>query len=234
MTFGLVGGGFPLGISEIGSVPNPPTRTVTFDGPTKRIILSTPTVSAPEIWSAWVDWVKENSQWPMAFSLVGGIALGGGLFIPPYFFLMNGWKIRPMEADHTLTISGNVFVDGGVGDPIVPTLGTFNVLVKMVVPVQAQGISTAGSDLSLAQIEGSSVLAKEATVLTRASQISVDNIQVTGGGLTSNQATMLLEMYELLGLDPTKPLIVTDTYRAAGGITQTIGTTPTETIVSRT
>jgi hypothetical protein len=37
-------------------------------------------------------------------------------------------------------------------------------------------------------------------------------------GLTTTQATMLLEMYELLGLDPTKPLVVTKTARTAGTI----------------
>jgi hypothetical protein len=49
-----------------------------------------------------------------------------------------------MEANQTLVLTGNLFVDGG-GDPIVPTLGVFNVLVKSVVPVQAQGISTGGA-----------------------------------------------------------------------------------------
>ena len=136
-----------------------------------------------------------------------------------------------MEANHTLTITGNLFVDGG-GDPIVPTLGTFNVLVKNVVPVQAQAVSTSGgSGATLSEIEGSVILAKEATVLSRASQASVDAISL--GGLSENQATMILEMYELLGLDPTKPLIVTDTFRSAGDITQTINTSATETIVSR-
>jgi len=136
-----------------------------------------------------------------------------------------------MEQNHTLTVTGNLFVDGG-GDPIVPTLGTFNVLVKNVVPVQAQAVSTSGgSGATLSEIEGSVILAKEATVLSRASQASVDAISL--GGFSENQATMILEMYELLGLDPTKPLIVTDTFRSAGDITQTISTSATETIVSR-
>jgi len=34
-----------------------------------------------------------------------------------------------------------------------------------------------------------------------------------GAGLTTAQATMMLEMYKLMGLDPTKPLIVTPTTR---------------------
>jgi hypothetical protein len=69
--------------------------------------------------------------------------LGGGLLIPPYYFLLNGWRVRPMESDHDLTITGNLFVDGG-GIPVVRTLGAFQVNVNYTVPVQAQGISTSG------------------------------------------------------------------------------------------
>ena len=116
---------------------------ITLDGATKRIILDSASVSVAQIWSAWVDWHAANQQWPIAFQLVGGISLGGGLFIPPYFFLLSGWRVRPMEASHTLDLVGNLFVDGG-GDPVVSTLGVYQVLVKSVVPVQAQGISTSG------------------------------------------------------------------------------------------
>jgi hypothetical protein len=117
---------------------------ITFDGATKRIILDTTTVSAAEVWSRWVDWAEANAQWPVAFRQVGGDSLGGGLFIPPYFFLQNGWRVRPMESSHSLAITGNMFVDGG-GVPVVQTLGNFNVSVQYTVPVQAQGISTGGS-----------------------------------------------------------------------------------------
>ena len=117
---------------------------ITLNGATRRIILDSASVSAAQIWSAWVDWHETHQQWPLAFQLVGGIALGGGLFIPPYFFLLNGWRVRPMEASHNLLIEGNLFVDGG-GVPVVPTLGTYQVNVNYTVPVQAQGIATSGS-----------------------------------------------------------------------------------------
>ena len=52
-------------------------------------------------------------------------------------------------------------------------------------------------------------------------------------GLTTGQAAMLLEMYVLLGLDPTKPLAVTATSRKAGAISQTIDTNSTSTVVTR-
>lgn len=63
-------------------------------------------------------------------------------------------------------------------------------------------------------------------------QADIANISFSGG-LTPSQATMILEMYELLGLDPTKPLVVTETNRSAGNIDQTIATTSTSTTVSR-
>ena len=139
---------------------------ITLDGATKRIILDSASVSVAQIWSAWVDWHEANQQWPLAFQLVGGNALGGGLFIPPYFFLMNGWRVRPMEASHNLTITGNLFVDGG-GVPVVGTLGTYQVNVNYTVPVQAQGIATSGSTGPTASEIAAAVRADIAAELAR-------------------------------------------------------------------
>ena len=139
---------------------------ITLDGATRRIILDSASVSAAQIWSAWVDWHEANQQWPLAFQLVGGNALGGGLFIPPYFFLMNGWRVRPMEASHNLTITGNLFVDGG-GVPVVGTLGTYQVNVNYTVPVQAQGIATSGSTGPTASEIAAAVRADIAAELAR-------------------------------------------------------------------
>ena len=119
---------------------------ITFDPTAKRIILDSTSVTASQIWIAWIDWVAtgDNSKYLPALMQVGGDALGSGLFIPPYIFLLNSWRVRPMEADHDLTIAGNLFVDGG-GTPVVRTLGPYQVNVSYTVPVQAQGISTSGS-----------------------------------------------------------------------------------------
>ena len=139
---------------------------ITLDGATKRIILDSASVTAAQVWSAWVDWHETHQQWPLAFQLVGGIALGGGLFIPPYFFLLNGWRVRPMEASHNLTITGNLFVDGG-GVPVVGTLGTYQVNVNYTVPVQAQGIATSGSTGPTASEIAAAVRADIAAELAR-------------------------------------------------------------------
>lgn len=118
---------------------------IAIDPAIKRLILDSTSVSAQSIYKAWVDWValSDNSKYLPAFSTAGGDDLGGGLYIPAYYFLENGWSVRPMEASHNLTITGNLFVRGG-GVPVVSTLGTYQVNVNYTVPVQAQGISTAG------------------------------------------------------------------------------------------
>lgn len=118
---------------------------IVIDPAERRIVLDSTSVTAQAIYAAWADWVAlgDNAKYLPAFRSVGGDELGGGLFIPPYYFLQNGWRVRPMEATQTLTLTGNLFVDGG-GDPVVPTLGAFQVLTKLVVPVQAQGINTGG------------------------------------------------------------------------------------------
>lgn len=142
---------------------------LTFDTTAKRIVLDSATVTAQSIYAAWVDWVatSDNAKYLPAFRAVGGDDLGAGLSIPPYYFLQNGWRVRPMEANQTLTITGNLFVDGG-GDPVVSTLGSFNVLTKLVVPVQAQGINTGG---------GSNPADVAAAVLA-AMQVQLDRIDV--------------------------------------------------------
>jgi hypothetical protein len=48
-----------------------------------------------------------------------------------------------MEANHLLVIDGNLFVDGG-GQPVVQTIGAYNVSTQYTVPVQAQAVSTGG------------------------------------------------------------------------------------------
>lgn len=141
---------------------------VTIDPASKRITLDSASVTAKSLYAAWVDWVVQgdNTKYLPAFRTAGGDDLGGGLQIPPYYFLQNGWRVRPMEANQTLVLEGNLFVDGG-GDPIVPTLGVYQVLVKSVVPVQAQGISTSGSSGPTADAIAAAVRAELAIELAR-------------------------------------------------------------------
>lgn len=137
---------------------------MTFDGANKRIVLTTTTVSASEIWSRYMEWLStdsDNAKWGLAMTQVGGDELGNGLFIPIYVFLQNGWRVRPMESNHQLTIIGNLFVAEG-GSPLVNTLGSYNVIAQYTVPVQAQAMSTSGGSGGLTA-EQATQLMKTAT-----------------------------------------------------------------------
>lgn len=157
---------------------------IAFDGSTSRIILDSTAVTASELWSRWVDWYASNSNWAPAFRQVGGDDLGGGLSIPPYFFLQGSWRVRPMEADHTLVITGNLFVDGG-GDPLVQTLASHYVLVKSVVPVQAQGISTGGGSGGPTAAEIAAAVWASMPVV-QANMVQVKGQLIAGAGTSGN------------------------------------------------
>lgn len=159
---------------------------ITFDTTRKHIVLDTVSVTAAQIWSAWVRWHEDNTQWPLAFQLIGGIALGGGLFIPPYFFLLSGWKVRPMEANQNLLIEGNLFVDGG-GVPVVSTLGTYQVNVNYTVPVQAQGISTSGSSGPTAADIAAAILAAAQITPIHADVKKINAVTIDGAGIVGDE-----------------------------------------------
>jgi hypothetical protein len=112
--------------------------------PTSRLIILSPGVteiSGIEAYSVWKRWAIANPQYLPAFRVIGGDTITDTISVSNYFFLTNGWRFRPQEASHTLTIDGNLTVDGG-GDPVVPTLGNFNVMIKLIVPMEAQTLNT--------------------------------------------------------------------------------------------
>ena len=160
---------------------------ITFDPATQRVILDSASVTATEIYSRWADWIatSDNAKYLPAFRTAGGDDLGGGLSIPPYYFLLNGWRVRPMESSHNLTITGNLFVDGG-GVPVVSTLGVYQVNVTYTVPVQAQGISTSGSTgPSAADIAAAILAAAQITPIWSNIQ-QVNTISIDGSGTSGD------------------------------------------------
>ena len=160
---------------------------ITFDPAAKRIILDSASVTATEIFSRWEDWAvaSDNLKYGMVIRQVGSDDLGGGLSIPPYFFLQGDWRVRPMESSHNLTITGNLFVEGG-GVPVVPTLGTHQVNVNYTVPVQAQGISTSGSTGPSAESIAAAVLAALQATTIPVNNTLINGAQVIGDGSESN------------------------------------------------
>lgn len=121
-----------------------------FDGINKRINLTTgtTTISIRDMWSRWVEWylIGDNSKFLPAFTQVGGdtIDLSSGTSIPIYIFLQNGWKIKPQESSHTLSVTDGVLIVNGGGDPFVNTTGNFIVRINYSQPVQAITVSTGG------------------------------------------------------------------------------------------
>lgn len=161
---------------------------ITFDPATSRIILDSASVTATEIYSRWVDWAatSDNLKYGMVIRQVGSDDLGGGLSIPPYYFLQGSWRVRPMESSHTLIIAGNLFVEGG-GVPVVNTLGNYNVAVQYTVPVQAQGISTSGSTGPSASEIAAILAAAQITPIHSNTKLIDDEPPSSGSGATPTQ-----------------------------------------------
>lgn len=107
----------------------------TFDGPNKLIILSSGVtyVSLYEMYSRWKEWLmlSDNSKYLQALSYIGADPIPGGQ-LGTTFFIENGWKIRPYEGNHTLTVAGNLYSRDG-SDPFVSTVGSWNVRIVSVV-----------------------------------------------------------------------------------------------------
>lgn len=123
---------------------------MTFDGPNALIILDpgTTSISVRDVVSRWADWVatSDNAKYLPAFSTLGGDAIDpiAGTFVPVYAFLLNGWKLRPQAANHTLAVGdGILLVDGG-GDPFVNPTGTYTVRINYQQPVQAISFDAGG------------------------------------------------------------------------------------------
>lgn len=122
---------------------------LSFDGSTKIVTITTDTtVSVLELWSRWVDWflTSDNSKYPLAMSQIGGndIDTVAGTTIPIYLYMLNDWKIKPKEANHTLNITGGILLVDGGGDPFTNTSGSYIVRINYQQPVQAIGYSTGG------------------------------------------------------------------------------------------
>lgn len=142
---------------------------VTINGPSKLFIADPGTTTldvAADLYTAWVDWmaVSDNSKYLPAFRVVGGDPTTGVNKIAPYFFLTNGWRLRPQEANHSLLITGILLVDGG-GDTCVNTLGAYNVRVTQVVPIQAQLVESGTSGLTVSESAKLDAIANNSTLI---------------------------------------------------------------------
>jgi len=118
----------------------------TFDGANRVIILGAGVVAlnVQDLYSRWKEWAVdgENLIYAQAMRVVGGDPTVGNNVIANYFFLMNGWRVRPQEAHHVLNVTGILLEDEGA-DPFVNTLGAWRVRIVQTIPLQAEAILVA-------------------------------------------------------------------------------------------
>ena len=169
---------------------------VSFDGNNRRIHIHAEVTEAnvkADIYSAWKRWVlrHNNAAFPPAIRVVGGDLIGdGGQQTGDLYFLQNGWRIY---IDHFVRINGIIYHDDNIepfiiapGGGVIATVSAIAQTVETAVPVVTG---------NLADVQ--EAIANQPT-------------------LTSAQETMLREIYSLMGLDPTKPLVVAQNERTAG------------------
>jgi len=170
-----------------------------ISGPNKVITLTagTTSVSVRDLWSRWVDWflTGDNSKYLPAFVNVGGddIDLAEGTKIPIYAFLMNGWKLKPQESNHTLTVKDGILLVNGGGDPFTNTTGAYVVRINYQQPVQAISFATGG---------------------TGGTAPTVEEIRQE----IDDNSIKLNELHRIQGLDINNPMTITPTLRSAGDI----------------
>jgi hypothetical protein len=210
------------------------STNVTFQG-NQRIISVHPDVTEinvrVDLYSEWKRWViqGDNTRYLPAFRYAGGDIIIDNTLSTETYVLLNGWKI---SIGQDCVVDGIIKTEDGTA-PFIHNSGTLVVVTNRV--------NTTGGNGGSGEYNGPSSLQIARAVRTELSlelgriDASITSIQSGTGGaaLTPTQATMLLEMYILMGLDPTQPLIVTQNSRAAGNINQSIASSSTDTIVTR-
>lgn len=164
---------------------------VTFDGINKLIICNSGTTELnvkTDLYSDWKEWMltSSNSKYLQAFSTTGGDELSLTLNLGDYYFLENGWKIRPYEANHELTIIGNLFTRDSLS-PFVVTLGNFNVSIRSnyasLTQTTAGGGGVSADDIWDEPVDGS-ITARQLVRLM--ASVLVGKTTITSTGDTAN------------------------------------------------
>ena len=83
-----------------------------------------------KVYSDWKNWLLADPSrlgYSKAFSQVGGDPITPTQNLGSTFFLENGWRFRPAERNHKLTLVGNIFTREPGESVFVPTVGAFTV-----------------------------------------------------------------------------------------------------------
>jgi hypothetical protein len=129
---------------------------VTFDWANLLIIVDNGVTELDvqvDLYSDWKEDVKltDNIKHPPAFRTTGGDPISPTENIGATFFLINGWKIRPQEADHTLILDGNLFTEPSVNSVFQPTIGDFTVVITTKVSSLITGLKSLSADVTVAR-----------------------------------------------------------------------------------
>ncbi len=115
--------------------------TYAFDGAERLITLGGDfDLDVKDMYSRWKEWLKDTdgAKTIIAFEAIGGNDIVVGVSqIPAYVYILNGWTIRPQEADHTLNVINGILLRAGGGDPFEDTAGAWTVRINYQQPVQA-------------------------------------------------------------------------------------------------
>jgi hypothetical protein len=128
----------------------------TIDNLNKLFILKAGVTDLDVEVDLYSDWKEEyklsnNSAFPIAMRSIGGDPVTATKDAGATFFMVNGWRIRPDETNHTLNITGNLFTDPPGDSVVVNTLGAFNVRVEMFVSNLVDAIVARADLVSLLQ-----------------------------------------------------------------------------------
>ena len=129
-----------------------------FDGASKVInIVSGASLDVRGLYSQWKEWtLTSGSKFQTAFYVVGGDPVDEtlGIYISSYFYLNNGWRIKPMEADHSLDVSNGILLTVEGDNPFLTTDGYYNVIINRSLPIKSETINIGGGGASTEDIWG--------------------------------------------------------------------------------
>ena len=127
-----------------------------FDGASKVInIVSGASLDVRDIYSRWKEWtLTSGSNFQTAFYVVGGDPVDEtlGIYISSYFYLNNGWRIKPMEADHSLDVSNGILLTVEGDNPFLTTDGYYNVIINRSLPIKSETIDIGGGGATTTEI----------------------------------------------------------------------------------
>lgn len=221
---------------------------VTFDGPNRRILVNEGVTeySVRRMYSSWKEWfsLRDNSKFLPAFRNIGGDPTSGNLLAGDIYFLINDWQV---VISGQVEMQGVLYSDNAALKPyiVMPGGGITSTVSNLVQTVMVDGAGPSGSYPTPQEIRqeidsnSTQLAAIRNDIGTVASQVRTEltpeltKILLLESGLTETQATMLSEIYNLYGLNPLEPLVVTNTSRTAGDIQQTITSNANVTTVTR-